>query len=288
VNVLVTGEKGYIGLNIGNYLSTFKGKYSVSYLSLRNDDWKNDDLSKYQVIIHAAAIVHKNEEERNEHLYFKVNRDLTVELATQAKKSGVKQFIFMSTISVYGIDGQVGDDTIINNDTPCLPKTHYGKSKYEAEIALRKLESENYVVSIIRPPMVYGPNCPGNYTRLRNLLRIIPIFPKIDNRRSMIYINNLSEFIRLILDEQISGIFHPQNKEYVHTIKMAELIRKYNSKKIWFLYVPAYLIRKLGKDNKALVKLFGNLTIDKSLSDIRNLNYCIIGFEESIKRTESK
>ena len=288
MNVLITGEKGYIGIKLGQYLSQFEEKYHVSYLSVRTDDWRNCDFSQYHVVIHTAAIVHLHEEERNKNLYYKVNRDLTIELATRAKESGVAQFIFLSTISVYGIDGQIGVNTVIKNDTPCVPKTLYGKSKLEAEKALTKLEDEDFVISIIRPPMVYGPKCPGNYSKLSNLIKIMPIFLEISNSRSMIYIDNLIESIKLILDEKISGMFHPQNMEYVTTVKMAELIARYNNKKLKFFRIPAFFLRVLGKENKILLKLFGNLVIDKDLSVIRGHNYCVSSFEDSIKQTESK
>ena len=164
---------------------------------------------------------------RDKDLYFRVNRDLAYEVAKKAKKEGVSQFIFLSSMSVYGMDTGV-----ITRDTVPHPKSLYGKSKLEAEKLIEHLNDQTYKVAILRPPMVYGKGCKGNYPKLAKLAKITPLFPDIDNKRSMIYVDNLSKFLKVIIDDNQSGLFFPQNNEYVKTSELVKLIAKYNNKKI--------------------------------------------------------
>src|SRR5690606_7124221 len=116
------------------------------------------------VVIHVAGIAHVKETKENADLYYKVNRDLAFEVAKKAKNEGVKQFIFLSSMSVYGIE-----TGIIKINTPTNPKTNYGRSKLEAEELISSIESDSFKVAILRPPMIYGKGCKGNYIRLANL-----------------------------------------------------------------------------------------------------------------------
>ena len=136
----------------------------------------------------------------------------------------------MSTLSVYGLVGTVGKEVMINKDTPCRPNSFYGKSKLEAEGLLERLQNEDFKVAILRVPMIYGPNCPGNYEQLRRITDKTPIFPSINNNRSMIFIDNLSEFVRLLIDNQDNGLFFPQNLEYINTSYLVALIAKENTR----------------------------------------------------------
>src|SRR5699024_1194219 len=130
----------------------------------RDDKWKEIDLSVYDSILHVAGIAHQKETNENSSLYYDVNRDLAIEMAEKAKKKNVKQFIFLSTMSVYGVEtGVIDENTRLN------PKTHYGKSKKAAEDSIQKLETDEFKVAIVRPPMIYGKDCPGNYQRLRKI-----------------------------------------------------------------------------------------------------------------------
>lgn len=189
---------------------------------------KGKTFSAYNVVCHVAGIAHQKETAENADLYYKVNRDLALDVAEKAKKAGVGQFIFFSSVSVYGLD-----EGIIDEDTPLKPKTHYGKSKLEAEILLKNLEDDKFKVVIIRPPMVYGKNCKGNFQKLINLVRLVPIFPKSENRRSMIYIDNLSNYIKLCIDKSQRGVFHPQNREYVCTDDMVRHIAEAMGKRVY-------------------------------------------------------
>src|SRR5699024_10168300 len=186
--ILITGENSYIGGMFKNWVEQWPDKYKVDEISVRGDEWKEADFSSYDTIFHVAGIVHTKENKDNIDQFYKINRDLTIEIANKAKNEGIKQFIFMSTMNVYGMTTGV-----ITKDIPCSPKTAYGRSKLEAESLLLELQDEKFNVSIIRPPMVYGPNTVGNYVSLSKLAKITPIFPNINNQRSMIFINNLSE-----------------------------------------------------------------------------------------------
>lgn len=288
MRILVTGDKSYVGISLKSWLSKWPDKYNVDFISVRDDKWKNNDFSNYDVLFHVAAIVHEKEEVEMEELYYGINKDLTIELANKAKMSGIKQFIFMSSMSVYGLEGKVEGSMIINSDTPCNPTTFYGKSKLGAEEEINKLNDENFKVVIIRAPMVYGPDCPGNYARLRKLAIKVPIFPLINNQRSMIFIDNLTEFIRLMVENQEEGLFFPQDKEYVNTSELVKEIAKENSKKV-YLSKSLYLgIIFFGKKVNVLNKVFGNLVFDLKVSNYGNFSYCVSNFEESIKVSEKQ
>ncbi|MDN6664501.1 MAG: NAD-dependent epimerase/dehydratase family protein, partial [Tetragenococcus koreensis] len=173
--ILITGKNSYIGRTFIDWVEEDNIDYEIDTIDLKNPDWKKQDFSRYDCIIHLAAIVHKKDQE--DAIYYKVNRDLAVEVAQKAKNEGVTQFILFSTMSVYGMN-----QGIINKETKPLPKTPYGKSKLEAEKGIIKLQDENFCVSILRPPMIYGPNATGNYNRLSKLSKKINVFTKINNQ----------------------------------------------------------------------------------------------------------
>ncbi|EJR45436.1 NAD-dependent epimerase/dehydratase family protein [Bacillus mycoides] len=286
MRILITGNTSYAGRSLEKWLLQWPDKYLIEYVSLRNEEWKDKDFSLYDVIFHVAAIVHQKEKHEMEELYYKVNRDLTIELANKAKNAGVKQFIFMSTLSVYGLVGTVGKEVMINKDTPCRPNSFYGKSKLEAEGLLERLQNEDFKVAILRVPMIYGPNCPGNYEQLRRITDKTPIFPRIDNNRSMIFIDNLSEFVRLLIDNQDNGLFFPQNLEYINTSYLVALIAKEKHKNIYLSKLLSFGISLLAVRIKIVNKVFGNLTIDSNLSNYKEYRYCVVDLVESVKRCE--
>lgn len=198
--VLITGAHGYIGTMLAGYLKDDPAILADG-ISLRGDDWKTVDLSPYDSIVHLAGIAHRKETNENRQLYYDINRDLAVRTAEKAKREHVKQFVYVSTMAVYGKNSGV-----VTKDSPLAPKTNYGRSKLEAENLLQQLEDGQFKVCIIRPPMVYGPGCKGNFQTLIKLARRLPVFPRVDNRRSMIYIDNLCEFIKRCVLEY-GGVF---------------------------------------------------------------------------------
>lgn len=279
--ILITGKNSYVGMSLEEWLGNYPDSYSIDSISLRNDLWKEKDFSEYDVVFHVAGIAHIKETKENANLYYKVNRDLAYEVAQKAKIEKVKQFIFLSSMSVYGIETGV-----IDKDSPLNPKSNYGKSKLEAEKIITNLEDSFFKVVILRPPMIYGKGCKGNYTKLAKLALKTPIFPEIDNKRSMIYIDNLSEFVKCVIDNCGSGLFFPQNNDYVNTSRMVELIAKAHGKRILLTGVFNPLLILI-KRNETVSKVFGNLTYEETLSRNSNVKFnSFVDFEESIRLTE--
>lgn len=291
--VLITGANSYIGISVENWLNQWKDEYEVDTLDMQKEDWREYDFSKYDSVFHVAGIAHAdvgNVSEETKQLYYKVNTELTEMTAKQAKVSGVRQFIFMSSIIVYGDNQSVRKKRVITRETPLAPANFYGDSKVKAEERLRGLADETFKVAILRPPMIYGKNSKGNYPILAKMAQKLPIFPKVRNQRSMLHIDNLCEFVKLMIDNEESGIFMPQNKEYVATSNMVYAIAAAHEKKIYVVPGFAWLVKLVsfipGKIGNLVNKAFGNLIYDKELSKYDKGDYQIREFEESILLTE--
>lgn len=254
--ILITGESSYIGNELKRYL---EGKYQVTLLSVRGKEWESLDFREFNVVIHCAALVHRKERKNQAEEYKRINCGITKKLAEKSKKEGVGQFIFFSTMSVYGISkGSIGKDTKPN------PKSLYGISKLQAEQELLALKSEKFRVCIVRPPIIYGKGAKGNYKRLEAFIVKIPIFPEVKNKRSMLYIGNLCEFIQRLIEEEADGIFHPQNKDYLSTTELIKWIAYVHGKKIKFLRLPSWCVCLFTK-TRAGQKVFGDLVYQEEL-----------------------
>ncbi|MGH4120726.1 NAD-dependent epimerase/dehydratase family protein [Clostridium sp.] len=258
-NILITGENSYVGKSLGNYLCKSPDKYTTHFISLRNDEWKNVDFSRYDVLFHAAAVVHKKEKPEMESMFIKVNSELAIEVAKKAKDEGIKQFIFISTMSVYGTDGEIGSDVVIEPSTVPSPKTYYGKSKLLAEIELNKLNDDKFKVLVLRPPMIYGPNCTGNYARLEKFALKSPLFPMIDNKRSMLSIYKLCKDVKGYIDQEKYGLFLPQDDYYVNTSLLVKKIAEENGRRLYLSKTLGFIVKLVGKRVNILKKIFGNL-----------------------------
>lgn len=277
-SILITGKNSYIGTSFENWLKRELDKYKVDTVDMKDGTWKEKDFSRYDVVFHVAGIAHIKETKDNLDLYYKVNRDLTYEIAQKAKADGVAQFIFLSSMSVYGVEnGVIDKNTLLN------PKSAYGQSKVQAEELINKLQGDSFSVAILRPPMVYGKGCRGNYPRLARLALKTPIFPKVDNKRSMIYIDNLSEFVKQLIDNCSDGVFFPQNAEYVNTSAMVDLIAEAHGKRLRMTKLFNPLLRQLNEST--VNKVFGDLVYEMSMSEYED-DYRVCGFKESINRTE--
>jgi UDP-glucose 4-epimerase len=201
--------------------------------------------------------VHRKESKARSE-YFEINTVLTERLAKRAKADGIKHFVFLSTMAVYGV--RSGE---INLSTPLKPYSLYGKSKLEAEKRLTVLEDDNFRLSIVRPPMVYGRGCKGNYNMLRKLA-LLPVFPKVDNKRSVIYSGNLCRFILGLLTEHREGIFMPTDSEPVSTSQLAEFIARANGHRLYLSELLGGFVTKLrlGVAQKAFGSLYYNNDTD--------------------------
>ena len=286
--ILITGEHSFIGTSFTKYLIKYGFDYIAYTLDMTDSSWREKDFSKYDVVFHVAGIAHHDEGRVNDKikaLYYKVNTDLAIETAKKAKADGVKQFIFMSSSIVYKRCTVFGDPVIITKDTAAIPGSIYGDSKLQAEKGIIPLQDDKFKVVILRPPMIYGVGCKGNYPILSTYARHFHLFPDVYNQRSMLYVGNLAEFVRLMIENEESGIFYPQNSEYVKTSEMVKLIAEVHGRKVKLTKVFNKLIAKLGNKIGLINKVFGNYTYDMSMSEYKE-NYRICDFKESIARSE--
>ncbi|MBE7032645.1 MAG: NAD-dependent epimerase/dehydratase family protein [Ruminococcaceae bacterium] len=275
--ILITGANSYIGTSFENYIKRFDG-YSVDTVDMTDDSWREYEFSEYDTVLHVAGIAHIKETDSNKHLYYAVNRDLAIETAQKAKLSGVKQFVLLSSMSVYGTTSGA-----ITKGTVPLPKSNYGKSKLEADNSIFDMCDESFKVAILRPPMVYGKGSKGNYSTLEKFAKKTPVFPKYNNKRSMIYIETLCCFIRLVIENGEKGFFHPQNAAYVNTSDMVYQIAAINKKKIVFTKLFNPFIRILRK-HRTIEKVFGDLYYEYDMSAYKE-EYDIIPFKKTIEKT---
>ena len=286
--ILITGVNSYIGTSFEKYMEKWPEKYQVDTLDMIGDDWKKYNFTGYDSVYHVAGIAHSDNgkiSREKAKLYYDVNSKLTIQTAMKAKKSGVKQFIFMSSAIVYGDSAPIGKMKMITKDTPVNPANCYGDSKVKAENGLRKLEDENFKVVILRPPMIYGKGSKGNYPLMSKLAQKLPIFPNVKNCRSMLYVDNLMEFVRLMVENEERGTFWPQNAEYSNTSELVKMIAAQHGKRVILVKgctLPLCLLRfATGIVDKA----FGNLAYDKNISQYKE-NYRSFTLGESIKETE--
>ena len=287
--VLVTGVNSYIGNSFMDYIKQFPEDYAAEGISVRNDAWQDINFSRYDCVFDVAGIAHADVGHASEETvqrYYAVNRDLTLALAQKAKAEGVKQFIFMSSAIVYGDSAPIGKSKFITADTPPAPANFYGDSKLQAENAILPLADDCFKVVILRPPMIYGKNSKGNYPILAKLADKLPVFPRVNNTRSMLYVGNLTEFIRLIIKNEDSGIFFPQNAEYSNTSRLVQLIARAHGKNIALIGGCSWLLKMLSHATGLVNKAFGSLAYDMSMSEYKE-NYRKYSLEESITLTES-
>lgn len=286
--ILITGAGSYIGVSVEAYLKQWPQQYQVDTVDMIGDAWKNCSFHGYDAVLHVAGLVHqpktKNDPDQAER-YDRINHRLAVETAGKAKAEGVRQFLFLSSASVYGLNAPVGNVVTITGDTPLNPTDNYGISKKKAEEGLQKLQDETFRVAILRPPMIYGKGCRGNYQTMAKLAKKLPVFPWVDNRRSMLYMDNLAEFIRLLIEDEAEGIFCPQNKEYVNTSEMVNCIAHANGRGILLIHGFTWAIRLLRPITGIVDKAFGSLCYDYELSRYSK-DYCVKDFQESILETE--
>lgn len=286
--ILITGSSSYIGNSLMNWFERFDGMYESECISVRGDSWRGKDFSTYDAVLNVAGIAHVDAKSSMESLYYDINCDLAIEIARKAKEAGVKQYIFLSSIIVYGERNSIRESQIITKYTRPNPSNFYGNSKLQAEAGIQKLQSNQFQIAILRLPMIYGRNSKGNYPKLVKLAKICPIFPDIKNKRSMLHIDNLCEFIRLLIVKEDSGIFYPQNKEYVCTTELVKQIAQVYDKKIVTTSLFNPIIFLLGKKVNIVNKVFGTMTYEKAMSEGNGYDYQVVDFKQSIERTEKK
>lgn len=295
--VLITGADSYIGDSFASYVAKTYPSISISIIDMLDGTWREKDFSIYDIVYHVAGVAHADVgsvDEFTKEKYYKVNTDLAVEVCNKAKTEGVKEFIFMSSMIVYGDSAPYGKKKVVDGHTIPLPSNFYGDSKLQADVAVRDLADDKFKVVVLRPPMIYGKGSKGNYPTLAKLAKKLPVFPKIDNERSMLHIDNLCEFLcQIMLVKEVKEneiVLIPQNAEWTKTSEMVREIGEVCGKSIKLLKVlnPAvWLCSKVpGKIGGLVNKAFGNSCYAQSMSVYEGIDYQKVDLKESIRRTE--
>lgn len=268
--VLITGANSYVGTNVEKWLMKKPDKYYVETLDMQDPNWKAFDFSSFDVVFHVAGIAHVSTKMSMKNLYFKVNRDLAIETAIKAKDSGVKQFIFMSSMIVYN-----SKETRITRETKPNPDNFYGESKLQAEKRIFELHDNEFNICILRPPMIYGLNSKGNFIKLLSLAKNAFIFPKYNNKRSLLFINNLAIFVDHVISHFLNGVFYPQNPEYISTSGLVINVRNILNKKGIYPKIFNWIIKLFVDRVNIFNKIFGDYFYDfheQFLINIYDLN----------------
>ena len=279
--ILITGAGSYVGESVRRYILSTSSDFQIDAVDTMGDNWKNADYSQYDVVYHVAGIAHVNADPKMEPLYYKVNRDLTIEVARAAKAAGVKQFIFMSSQIVFH-ESQSLKTEVLTSETKENPNGFYGDSKLQAELGIKPLEDKNFKVCILRPCMIYGPNAKGNFPRLAKLATKVPLFPEWHNKRSMLYIDNLAEFVKQAVIRELSGTFYPQNRELADTVEIIRFFAKAAGHKVWitrllnpFVWLGSFVLQPINK-------MFATYYYAPEMSKM-DFDYQLVSFEESLK-----
>lgn len=292
--VLITGANSYIGISFENYVhERYSLELSIDTVDMIDGSWREKDFSTYDVVYHVAGIAHAdvgNVSDEVKSKYYAINTDLAVETAKKAKADGVKQFVFMSSAIVYGDSAPYGKRKRITADTEPEPANFYGDSKWQADKGVRELTDDNFTVTVLRPPMIYGKGSKGNYPTLAKMAKMLPIFPDVQNERSMLYIENLCEFLCQVMTRGEGGIFWPQNAEYTRTSDMVKIIGEESGHRVrvskawnWIVSLASHIPGRIsGLVNKA----FGNMSYEQRMS-IYDFEYQMIDLKTSIERTEN-
>lgn len=282
--VLITGAGSYVGESVRKYILGKDPSFLIDAVDTFGDNWKKADYSQYEVVFHVAGIAHVNADPKMEPLYYKVNRDLTIEVARHAQAAGVKQFIFMSSQIVFH-ESQSLKTEVLTAETKPNPNGFYGDSKLQAEEGLKALRAEGgqMKMCILRPCMIYGPNAKGNFPRLAKLATKTPIFPAWHNKRSMLYIDNLAEFVLQAMERELEGTFYPQNRELADTVEIIRFFAKEAGHKVWitklfnpFVWIGSFVLQPINK-------MFATYYYDPEMSRM-DFDYQLVSFEESLKR----
>lgn len=258
ITLMITGASGFIGTN---FINKYKEKYNIVPVDLLNEKPEELNFENIDCVLHLAALVHQMKGASRES-YFEINTELTRRMAENAKKNGVRHFVFYSTVAVYGTHGSINEEIILDKNSSVNPKTPYAESKWKAEEILRKLESDFFKISIIRPPMVYGKNCPGNMKRLEKLVKVFPVLPfgNTENRRTLVDINKLLEITSKVINKMVTGIVIPRNEKDMSIKEILNIIVEEQNKKIFLIKLPRFIINIIHKIKPEIIEsLYGNL-----------------------------
>lgn len=298
--VLITGAGSYIGESFESYAKEhYADNFEIDTLDMIDEGWKNKDFRGYDIVYHVAGIAHAdvgNVSEETKQKYYAVNTSLAIDTAKKAKEAGVKLFVFMSSMIVYGDSAPYGKQKTITAETKPEPANFYGDSKWQADKGVRALADANFKVAVLRPPMIYGKGSKGNYPTLAKMAKKLPIFPDVENQRSMLYIENLCEFLCQIFLVDVEAysehgnLFFPQNAQYTRTSEMVKLIAEAAGHRIVMSKVLApmvFLAGKVpGKVGGLVDKAFGSNCYAQDMSEYDGIHYQKNDLESSVARAE--
>lgn len=276
--ILIYGKGSYIGEHYREGLEARGHQVDmVDSLTLKPGEFS---VSGYDVVINVVGIAHIKITPDMEPLFYKINTDYAVDLCRLAKEAGVKQYIYMSSMNVYGDTSEC-----IKSRDQENPKNFYGKSKLLADQRIHEMESDSYKVVSIRPPVVYGKGCKGNFTLLEKVASMAFVFPKYYNIRSMIFIDHLTNYLCQMVENEESGYFHPQNKCHISTTETVVSIRKAKGKKTILIPGMGWMIKIMMRLSSKAERAFSNDYYDLEFSQYRDNSYCGIDFEDTIMKS---
>ena len=284
--VMLIGIGGYIGGKFTEYINKYYPDWQVDSVDSKDKKWVDADFHGYDAVYNVSGLAHANARQGTNEQYYAVNGQLPIDVATKAKLEGVPLFVQMSSQIVYGDMSGLGEENIITPETIPSEPTIYGKSKMMAERGLQKLVDDTFHVAIMRPPLIYSEYARDNFPRLVNFAKKMPIFPKLKNKQSMVYVDNLCELVRLIIENNQGGIYYPQQEVYIETSKIVADIAKSVGNTIWLTSIFNPALKFLSKIEKFsfIRKAFGNIAYDMNMSNHFDGKYRVVSYEESIKR----
>lgn len=284
MNILIAGKNSYIGRHVGQYILRQEPQARVTYISVRDDSWRSMDLSGYDGVVFAAAIVHRKDI-TDPAVYQRVNVELPFAFAKKAKAEGVRRFLFLSSAAVYGVGKGLPKTNIITAQTPLAATTPYDKSKLDAENLLKTLDDDGFLLSIVRTINVYGKDCPGNYiAQFMKITRMLPVLPKayLDVKQGFVHVDSLSKLCYLILKADCGGIYHAQDPEPVSAYEIMQSLAK--AMGIRKRSLPCHTLARLLPRISPVVKFFGGVAYDPSLTECPLGNYHVVECKEGLAK----
>ncbi|MFV0141769.1 NAD-dependent epimerase/dehydratase family protein [Empedobacter falsenii] len=293
MKVTITGASGFVGQNLSFFLK--EKKIEVEGLSLRGD-WKNKYNPSVDAIIHLAGKAHDLENTSEEAEYFKINRDLTIQLFQEFLKSQAKDFFYFSSVKA------VADtfNEVVKEEIQPNPLTPYGISKFEAErYLLAQPLPEGKRLFIIRPCMIHGPGNKGNLNLLYKVVEKGIPWPlsAFENNRSFLSIDNLSYLVHKMLTNQTlpSGIYNFADDQSLSTNQLIVAINKALGRQAKFLPIPKGFIETIAKcgdminfplNSERVKKLTENYVVsNQKIKTALNIKQLPLSAEEGIIKT---
>lgn len=283
MRILVIGKNGFISKCFQNYMKRYSD-IDILAISARDNSWKQYDFHGYDAVYNTTGLAHDDARKGSREQFMNLNAFLPAELAKKAKTEGVKIFINMSSLIIYGEMSELGSKERITSQTIPIPAGIYGESKLEGEAALNKIADDHFKVAIIRSPLVYNENAVDNFLKLKNYALNYHVFPNLSNARSMIYSDNLCELVKLIAEKNEGGYFYPQQEEYICTSKLVRDIAVTAGKRMFLTRLFNPILYLLSKKFLLLRKVFGSLAVDLKESNHFEGKYRVVSYDESIKR----